>query len=142
MHHEIFSHKGTSPASDELSIHAVDEQGQSGANHLYKISSDKLDLLKNPSSSSIKSTEEENEGPINGVYILFQNGPIKEADVNGVTEQSLLAIVIDRLQSFQKGPFACRENALAVTKLEEAMHWLGARTRDRIARGVEGTNVT
>jgi len=34
-----------------------------------------------------------------------------------------------------------RELSLALTKLEEAMHWLRHRTNARIARGVEGTNV-
>jgi hypothetical protein len=34
--------------------------------------------------------------------------------------------------------FPCRENALAITKLDEALLWLEKRTRDRVARGVEG----
>jgi hypothetical protein len=53
----------------------------------------------------------------------------------------LIAIVIDRLRGFQSGPFSCRENALALTKMEEALHWLNARTRDRMERGVEGKSV-
>lgn len=54
--------------------------------------------------------------------------------------EALLAIVEDRLQGFQSGQYACRENALALTKLQEAMMWLQKRTRDRMARGVEGSN--
>lgn len=73
--------------------------------------------------------------------INFQNGVIKENGVNGCQNEDLIAIVIDRLQSFQKGKFNCRENALAITKLEEALMWLNKRTNDRIARGVEGTNI-
>jgi hypothetical protein len=73
-------------------------------------------------------------------FVDFQNGPVKEAGVNGCHNEDLLAIVIDRLEHFQKGPFGCRENALALTKLEEAMHWLNHRTAKRVARGVEGTN--
>ena len=73
-------------------------------------------------------------------HVQFQNGPVKEFGVNGCHQEDLLAIVIDRLQSFQAGEFSCRENALALTKLEEAMHWLNHRTNARIARGVEGTN--
>lgn len=57
---------------------------------------------------------------------------------SGLTQEVLLAIVIDRLRSFQAGPYSCRENALALTKLEEAQHWLLHRTRARMARGVEG----
>jgi hypothetical protein len=52
----------------------------------------------------------------------------------------LLAIVVDRMRDFQRGAYACRENAIALTKLEEAQHWLHARTRGRVARGVEGTH--
>lgn len=77
----------------------------------------------------------------NGGYTLrFQNGPIAEVGTNGLTHEALLAIIVDRMQGFQAGPFACRENALALTKLEEAQHWLLHRTRTREARGVEGTH--
>ncbi|ODT86711.1 MAG: hypothetical protein ABS78_15575 [Phenylobacterium sp. SCN 70-31] len=72
--------------------------------------------------------------------MLFQNGPIGEVGVNGLTHEALLAILVDRLRAFQAGPFSCRENALALTKLEEAQQWLGARTRARMVRGVEGTH--
>lgn len=58
----------------------------------------------------------------------------------GVTNEALLAIVAHRLQCFQKSKFACRENALALTKIEEALHWLESRTLDRTSRGVEGTH--
>ncbi len=74
-------------------------------------------------------------------FVKFQNGPVKENGVNGCHQEDLLAIVIHRLQSFQSSEFACRENALALTKIEEAMHWLNHRTAKRIARGVEGTNI-
>lgn len=71
----------------------------------------------------------------------FQNGPVTEVGVNGLTDEALLAIVIDRLECFQRGAYKCRENALAITKLEEAMHWLGHRSADRERRGVEGENL-
>jgi hypothetical protein len=75
--------------------------------------------------------------------LQFQNGPIGAGQQpKGITNESLLAVVIDRLQQFQAGPFKCRENALALTHLEEALHWLHHRTRDRISRGVEGTDQT
>ena len=73
--------------------------------------------------------------------IHFQEGPIKECGVNGVCNEDLIAMVITRLEHFQKSEFACRENALAITKLEEAMLWLRKRTMDRESRGVEGTHV-
>jgi hypothetical protein len=74
-------------------------------------------------------------------HVHFQDGPVKEFGVNGCHQEDLLAIVIDRLQSFQAGKFSCPENALALTKIQEAMHWLNHRTTDRQKRGVEGKNV-
>lgn len=72
--------------------------------------------------------------------VNFQKGPIKEAGVNGVMNEDLIAMVIDRLQSFQESDYKCRENAVAITKLEEALMWLRKRTQDREDRGVEGTH--
>lgn len=72
--------------------------------------------------------------------IKFQKGALKDAGFNGISDEALLAILIDRLRGFQSGPFSCRENALALTKLEESLHWLNARTKDRMARGVEGVS--
>jgi hypothetical protein len=71
--------------------------------------------------------------------VRFQDGPIQETGVNGISNEALLAIVEDRLAGFQSGQYACRENAIALTKIQEAMMWLHKRTRDRAARGVEGT---
>lgn len=109
-----------------VSITADDTPGHGGANHLYTVAG--MTLTENPSWVG---------GMITQIPILFQNGLLSEA-VNGLTQEALLAIVIDRLRSFQAGNFACRENALALTKIEEALHWLHARTRKRIDRGVEG----
>jgi len=72
--------------------------------------------------------------------VNFQDGPIKEAGVNGIHNEDLIAIVIDRMRGFQSGDYACRDNDLALTKLEESLFWLRNRTNEREARGVEGTN--
>jgi len=114
---EIISHR-VNPANDKISIHVIDEPGAGGANHEYDV------LIPNR----------------DNMRISFQNGPIAENGVNGITQEVLLAIVIDRLESFQKGSFTCRENAMALTKLEEAKLWLFRRTMERMTRGVEGTN--
>lgn len=53
--------------------------------------------------------------------------------------EDLLQIFRNRLQFFQAGDFACRENELTLTKIEEALHWLDHRTKDRQVCGVEGT---
>lgn len=57
----------------------------------------------------------------------------------GITDQALLAIVLDRQRAFQKGPLANRQTALVITRLEEAQLWMLHRTREREAAGVEGT---
>jgi hypothetical protein len=128
---ELTLHKFTS-ANEAIKIEVVDKPGHGGASHHYSITG--FNTENNPA----------NESPsgYRSIYmrlpVIFQNGTLPEVGVNGVTEQALLAILIDRLQGFQKGPFACRESALALTKLEEAMHWMHARTRERTERGVEG----
>lgn len=73
--------------------------------------------------------------------IHFQEGPIKEAGVNGVMNEDLIAMVICRLEHFNESDFSCRENAMAITKLEEALLWLRKRTMGREQRGVEGTHI-
>lgn len=124
----IDDHK-VNPANDKLTITALDEPGAGGANHLYRIGG--FDTTSN----------ESDDGPtFNMADILFQNGPIPEKGVNGVTHEALLAIVADRLRSFQKGPYSCKANACALTHIEEAQHWLQQRTIERMRRGVEGTH--
>lgn len=71
--------------------------------------------------------------------IRFQNGPCPTSDgFNGFTIEALLAICEDKLSCHQQSSLACRENACALTHLQECMMWLGKRTRDREQRGVEG----
>jgi len=113
----INGHK-VNPANDLIEISVLDEPGSGGACHEYEL--------------SIPSGRK--------TLISFQNGPINEVGVNGLTHEALIAILLDRMRSFQSGPYSCRENALALTKLEEAQHWLLHRTQARMARGVEGTH--
>jgi hypothetical protein len=47
-----------------------------------------------------------------------------DRDHEGVTNESVLAVLIDRLRSAQAGPTGCREYAMALLKMEEAMMWL------------------
>ena len=118
---ELTSHR-VNGLNEVLQIEVLDEPGQGNACHRY----------------AIRPTV----GNASGVLIEFQNGPLQEtAYPNGLSNEALLAVVEDRLLGFQSGPYACRENACALTKLQEAMMWLQKRTRDRMARGVEGTNV-
>lgn len=111
--------------NDALDINVLDLPGQGGACHEYEI-------------DQVGGAPESGGGK---TLIKFQNGPIQEFGVNGISGEALLAILIDRMRGFQSGQFACRDNAIALTHLEEALMWLQNRTRQRLARGVEGTNV-
>lgn len=123
---EITSHK-VNGLNEALDINVLDEPGAGGANHHYCV------YLPND------AVNQELNASL-AFHVRFQNGPIAEVGVNGISQEALLAIVEDRLKSFQAGPYACRENAIALTKIQEAMHWLHHRTRERMARGVEGTS--
>jgi hypothetical protein len=117
-------HLALTPTDKALVIHADDRDPQSGnMSHDYVIR-----LAGGP-----HGTEPDIVVPLH-----FQHGPIAEAGVNGITNEALLAVVRDRLEGAQEGPFKCRENALAITAIEEASLWLSKRTLDRMGRGVEG----
>jgi len=110
------------PVTPHLDIRVMDEPGAGGASHEYCIAW--------------------GNKPGQHASVLFQNGPIAETGVNGVTHEALLAILIDRLRSFEAGPFSCRENASALEHLDDALWYLKQRTRKRLERGVEGTHQT
>lgn len=78
-----------------------------------------------------------------GLSIEWQNGPLgRGADrlaPNGAFVETVIAAALQRIEYYQSGKFKCRENALAITKLEEALHWLNARTNRRETQNVEGT---
>lgn len=71
--------------------------------------------------------------------IKFQHGVVPDAGENGVFNEDVIALLIMRLSDLNQGEFRCRENSLAITKLEEALLWLHQRTRNRELQGVEGT---
>lgn len=104
---------------------AVGEKGAGGAIHTYEIA----------------ANEENPEWPkATLAYIQFQHGPRnEEGSIRGVLDGDLLEIVRDRLKAFQAGEYATRENAIALTHIEEALLWMNKRVEDRAARGVLGT---
>lgn len=72
--------------------------------------------------------------------IEFQKGARNDPNArHGVLDADLLEIVRDRLTAFNKGEFATRENACAITHIEEALMWMAKRADDRAERGVLGT---
>jgi len=88
----IINEHQVNPANDTLKITVTDEPGAGGANHRYEVSG-----IPNQTATVIE----------------FQNGPINEDGngVNGLTHEVLLAIVADRLRSFQAGAYSCKANA-------------------------------
>lgn len=79
-----------------------------------------------------------------GLNIKWQNGPLGRGadrkDPNGAFVETVIDAAKKRLEFYQEGKFSCRENALAITKLEEALHWLHSRTAKREAAQTEGTH--
>lgn len=134
MKRKITSHV-TNGLNEELEIVVLDEPGHGNASHRYYISPKPLQTANTENSEEISRLVSAT------CLIVFQNGPIQEVGVNGISNEALLAVVEDRLISFQAGQFSCRENAIALTHIQEALMWLQKRTRDRVARGVEGLSV-
>lgn len=91
---------------------------------------------------------ERGAGNANGNYKIIVDGKelyhltftqlLGGALVHGVTDEALLAILIDRLAGFQSGKFPHAANAKALDHLNQALEALKNRTRERLRRGVEG----
>lgn len=79
------------------------------------------------------------EHPLLSEDIKFQHGPVGEVGLNGVQNEDVIELVVVRLMALNT-KFPCRENILAITKLQEALFWLNERTRLRVEQGVEGQN--
>jgi len=76
---------------------------------------------------------------VNSISFTLQSAPIGEAGVNGCQVDTIIEaakLMLERLNS----KLSCRETAIAITKLDEALMWLNERTKKRIKRGVEGTS--
>ena len=77
---------------------------------------------------------------------FIQKEPITEGSTelktisDGTTNEELIEMLLDRMNYLQS-KFPCRENAIAITKLDEALLWLNKRTSDRIKRNVEGKQI-
>lgn len=134
MTRQIDSHR-VNPANDKLVLSVLDEPGSGGANHLYHITG-----FDSASNASDPWTARHGQSATHS-SILFQNGPINEVGVNGVTHEVLLAVLIDRMEGFQGGPYASKDNQEALEAMRTAQTALQRRTKLRMARGVEGTHI-
>lgn len=119
---QLTAHK-TNGCNDKIIINVRDEPGAGGANHEYEM-----------------VIEPNGPNEVGQVCVIhFQNGAIAEAGTNGFTHEALLAILIDRLEGFQRGPFSHPQNENALHNLRAALTQLHKRTAERVERGVEGT---
>ena len=79
-----------------------------------------------------------------GFTIAWQNGPLAvdglRREPNGAFVEDVIQAVIGRIREYQASKFACQENADALRGLEIAAARLDDRTKNRAARGVEGTH--
>lgn len=106
------------PNVGQLKIGVCDKVGPGGAYHDYGVVHDDALLTR----------------------IHFQEGPIGEVGINGVTMEALLVVIGHRLQCFQAGGHRCTENEQALHHVREALGFLHARTVHRMKAGVEGTS--
>ena len=70
----------------------------------------------------------------------FQKGGVAANGVNGITNETLLAVLIHRIQ-YLDNLFPCEENKAALDGMKAALASLESRTAKRVARGVEGQEV-
>ena len=77
------------------------------------------------------------------LHVRYQNGVVVDGEQNGAFVEDVIEAARQRLLFFNANPkFRCRENSLAITKLEEALQWLDWRTRQRDLQGVENSYET
>ena len=115
-------------------VYRMDAPGTGGACHAYVIVKEGA-KCSDRCAGYLDFDTDDIVGAIN-----FQHGPrAEENSVHGVLDTDLLEIVRDRLKAFNQGEYATRENACAITHIEEALLWMNKRVEDRAERGVLGT---
>lgn len=120
----------------EIRSDGPDEKNGSGV-HAYFATMDVSDQYHGPSTAGLAA-----RGLVfvTVAEIQFQHGPrTNPGSEPGVTEAVIYAILIDRLESFQDGPFACEENAEQLEHLRACLRITRERAEKRRARGVLGT---
>lgn len=118
---KIVTHQGMhdlNDLNDQITIEATGEITCGGSDHYYVITTPQyLNTLK---------------------FHHMRAADVPPVEANGVTNEALLAIVLDRLEGFQKDEFACVENAKAISHIVHALEWMRMRTAQRKQQGVEG----
>lgn len=73
------------------------------------------------------------------MYLDFQAGPVGPNGTNGMTNEGILAALIDRTEYLNE-QFPCVQNRHAIEHMKKALELFEARTAERRNRGVEGQN--
>lgn len=104
----------------------------------------RLDANGNPTGGHVTLYVDHNgDTEYPAVSISWQDKPRANADgtleaPNGAFVEDVLWAALQRLEFFNEGAYRCRENSIAITKIEEALFILKDRQLSRSERGVEG----
>jgi len=130
----IHTHEDGRGLTELCAVYAADEPHPvNGAHHEYRFI---RDLTATDAGSPPWPVDHLDAG-----RIVFQRGPRHDPDsIPGVLDGCLLAVLIDRYECFQAGPFHCLENEVVLCHLRTALDAMKSRARERARRGVLGTN--
>jgi len=120
---EIVSHR-TNRVNERLRVEALDEPGPGGACCLYAVSWE-------------GDGEAEGDARETGAVVLTFHAGADDRP-NGVTNEALLAVVMDRLEGFESGRQASHEGTVAKGLVRRALEIL--RTAEQRRRAAAGTD--
>jgi len=97
---------------------------------------------KRPSERYVATTDVQGpEHPGMTPFLEFHEGRHPRDGLNGWIIADLLAVIADRLEQHQSGPFACEENAAALGFIQKAREAIQARRDRRERSGTSGTQL-
>ena len=146
--------------ASSVEVFVIDPPGAGGACHHYLVLTPKseggfppgspvrkpipntaMDLLEYPDGSLVLQHTRGwimLEGGPGSQLVKFQQGNLATEGINGGTHEAFLDIIIHRLDCFQNGANPSPFNQGAMTCLIGGLDMLQIRTKERLARGVEG----
>lgn len=103
-----------------------------------------LEVVKEGAIYNVPTFKVTNEGMADGegMTIKFCKGNREDESIfrqEGLFTETLIQVAKQYLESVNVGELASRDTAMAITKLDEALLWIGKRASDRELRGVQGT---
>lgn len=123
----------------------MDKSSDPGYRTAYNINhkiqaTNKLDENENPTGGTVElHVIKRGDTEFPALIVNWQDGPRGDIEpANGAFVEDVLWSALQRLEFFQDSKYRCRENAIAITKIEEALFILKDRQLSRSYRGVEG----